>query len=90
MTYGTRDCATPFPQSFTDQEIVSAPSTQLSWGPCMEILPNKDPLARDFCEMRHIERWDVPTQGGISTDILAIEPEAERLLDRLLLKGTPS
>ena len=51
-----------FCQIFSDEEIVSALSTQLSWSHFMELLPIKDPLARDFyAEMCRIERWDVRT-----------------------------
>lgn len=44
--------AIQFCQCFTDQEIVSTLSTQLSWSHFIELLPIKDPLARDFyaCE----------------------------------------
>jgi predicted nuclease of restriction endonuclease-like (RecB) superfamily len=51
-----------FFQSFPDMAIVSTLSTQLSWSHFMEILPVKDPLARDFyAEMCRIEHWDVRT-----------------------------
>ncbi|MBK8579108.1 MAG: DUF1016 family protein [Candidatus Accumulibacter sp.] len=54
--------AIQFCQGFTDQEIVSTLSTQLSWSHFIELLPLKDPLARDFyAEMCRIERWDVRT-----------------------------
>ena len=49
-----------FAQTFPDKAIVSTLSTQLSWSHFMELLPVKDPLARDFyAEMCRIERWDV-------------------------------
>ena len=54
--------AIQFCQGFTNQEIVSTLSTQLSWSHFIELLPLKDPLARDFyAEMCRIERWDVRT-----------------------------
>ncbi len=54
--------AIQFCQGFTDQKIVSTLSTQLSWSHFIELLPIKDPLARDFyAEMCRIERWDVRT-----------------------------
>lgn len=54
--------AIQFCQSFPEQDIVSTLSTQLSWSHFMELLPIKDPLARDFyAEMCRIERWDVRT-----------------------------
>jgi DUF1016 N-terminal domain len=71
-----------FCQGFTDQEIVSTLSTQLSWSHFIELLPIKDPLARDFyAEMCRIERWDVRTH---SQDIRRIEHR----LDGLLMGGT--
>lgn len=51
-----------FFQLFPDETIVSTLSAQLSWSHFIEILPIKDPLARDFyAEMCRIERWDVRT-----------------------------
>ena len=49
-------------QLFPDKAIVSTLSTQLNWSHFIEILPIKDPLARDFyAEMCRIEHWDVRT-----------------------------
>lgn len=54
--------AIQFSELFPDPEIVSTLSTQLSWSHFMELLPIKQPLARDFyAEMCRIERWDVRT-----------------------------
>jgi hypothetical protein len=54
--------AIQFCQAFTDQEIVSTLSTQLSWSHFIELLPIKAPLAREFyAEMCRIERWNVRT-----------------------------
>jgi predicted nuclease of restriction endonuclease-like (RecB) superfamily len=54
--------AIQFFQSFPDEGIVSTLSTQLGWSHFMELLPLKDPLARDFyAEMCRIEHWDVRT-----------------------------
>ena len=54
--------AIQFCQLFPDKAIVSTLSTQLSWSHFMELLPIKDPRARDFyAEMCRIERWDVRT-----------------------------
>jgi predicted nuclease of restriction endonuclease-like (RecB) superfamily len=51
-----------FCQVFPHEEMVSKLATQLSWSHFMELLPIKDPLARDFyAEMCAIERWDVRT-----------------------------
>lgn len=60
--YATVNRAIQFAQFFPDQEIVSTLSTQLSWSHFVELLPVKDPLAREFyAEMCRIERWDVRT-----------------------------
>lgn len=60
--YATINRAIQLSQSFPDQEIVSTLSTQLSWSHFMELLPVKEPLARDFyAELCRIERWDVRT-----------------------------
>ncbi len=40
--------AIQFCQGFPDQEIVSTLSTQLGWSHFIELLPIKDPLAREF------------------------------------------
>lgn len=54
--------AIQFSELFPDPEIVSTLSTQLSWSHFMELLPIKEPLARDFyAEMCRIEHWDVRT-----------------------------
>jgi predicted nuclease of restriction endonuclease-like (RecB) superfamily len=54
--------AIQFFQLFPEKPIVSTLSTQLSWSHFIEILPLKDPLAREFyAEMCRIERWDVRT-----------------------------
>jgi predicted nuclease of restriction endonuclease-like (RecB) superfamily len=51
-----------FAEWMTDEGIVSTLATQLSWSHFIELLPIKDPLARDFyAEMCRIERWDVRT-----------------------------
>lgn len=51
-----------FFELFPDEAIVSTLSAQLSWSHFIELLPFKDPLARDFyAEMCRIERWDVRT-----------------------------
>jgi predicted nuclease of restriction endonuclease-like (RecB) superfamily len=60
--YATVNRAVQFAQFFPDPAIVSTLSTQLSWSHFIELLPIKDPLARDFyAEMCRIERWDVRT-----------------------------
>jgi predicted nuclease of restriction endonuclease-like (RecB) superfamily len=47
---------------FQDKTIVTMLSEKLSWSHFIELLPVKDPLARDFyAEMCRIEQWDVRT-----------------------------
>ena len=44
------------------KQILATVSQTLSWSHVVELLPIKDPLARDFyAEMCRIERWDVRT-----------------------------
>jgi DUF1016 N-terminal domain len=51
-----------FAEKFSNEEIVSTLSRQLSWSHFVEILPVKNDLARDFyAEMCRIERWTVRT-----------------------------
>ncbi|MGH7787603.1 MAG: PDDEXK nuclease domain-containing protein [Candidatus Binatia bacterium] len=60
--YATINRAIQFHQCFPDLEIVSTLSQELSWSHFIELLPIKEPLARDFyAEMCRIERWDVRT-----------------------------
>ena len=62
FSYATVNRAIQFSELFLDPEIVSTLSTQLSWSHFMELLPIKEPLARDFyAEMCRIEHWDVRT-----------------------------
>jgi len=51
-----------FAEWMKDARILATLSTQLSWSHFIELLPIKNPLARDFyAEMCRIERWDVRT-----------------------------
>jgi predicted nuclease of restriction endonuclease-like (RecB) superfamily len=51
-----------FAEWMTNEEILATLSQTLSWSHFVELLPIKDPLARDFyAEMCRIERWDVRT-----------------------------
>jgi predicted nuclease of restriction endonuclease-like (RecB) superfamily len=62
FSYATVNRAIQFSELFPDPEIVSTLSTQLSWSHFIELLPIKEPLARDFyAEMCRIEHWDVRT-----------------------------
>ena len=77
--------AIQFAQSFLDQEIVSTLSTQLSWSHFMELLPIKEPLARDFyAELCRIERWDVRTMrkkiGGMLFQRTALAKKPQQVI----------
>jgi predicted nuclease of restriction endonuclease-like (RecB) superfamily len=51
-----------FAEWISDERILATLSRELSWSHFVELLPLKDPLARDFyAEMCRIERWDVRT-----------------------------
>ena len=83
--------AIQFGQSFADQDIVSTLSTQLSWSHFMELLPIKDPLARDFyAEMCRIERWDVRTLrqkiGGMLYQRTALSRKPEAVISAEIAK----
>ncbi len=85
MTLRSLYRAIQFCQCCADQEIVSTLSTQLSWSHFIELLPIKDPLARDFyAEMRRIERWDVRTLrqkiGGLLFERTALSKKPEAVV----------
>ena len=74
-----------FFQSFPDEAIVSTLSAQLSWSHFIELLPIKDPLARDFyAEMCRIEHWDVRTLrqkiGGMLFQRTALSKNAKAVI----------
>lgn len=51
-----------FAEAFPDEEIVVSLVRQLSWSHIQELLPLKDPLARNFyAQMCSIEHWSVRT-----------------------------
>ncbi|MCD6310969.1 MAG: DUF1016 family protein [Elusimicrobia bacterium] len=59
----TRMCY--FAEVFPDNAIVVTLSRQLSWSHFVEIIPVKEPLAREFyAEMCRVERWSVRTLRG--------------------------
>ena len=83
--------AIQFSQCFSNQEIVSTLSTQLSWSHFIELLPIKDPLARDFyAEMCRIERWDVRTLrlkiGGMLFQRTALSRKPEAVISAEIAK----
>ena len=74
-----------FFQLFPDETIVSTLSAQLSWSHFIELLPLKDPLARDFyAEMCRIEHWDVRTLrqkiGGMLFQRTALSKNAKAVI----------
>ena len=83
--------AIQFYQGFSDQEIVSTLSAQLSWSHFIELLPIKAPLARDFyAEMCRIERWDVRTLrqkiGGMLFQRTALSRKPEAVISAEIVK----
>jgi predicted nuclease of restriction endonuclease-like (RecB) superfamily len=76
-----------FAESFLDDQIVSALSTQLSWSHFIEILPLKDPLKRDFyAELCRVERWNVRTLrhkiGHLLYERTAVSKKPDELITR--------
>ncbi len=62
FNYTTLTRMARFVEWMTDEPILATLSQTLSWSHFVELLPIKDPLARDFyAEMCRIERWDVRT-----------------------------
>ena len=83
--------AIQFYQCFADEEIVSTLSTQLNWSHFIELLPIKDPQARDFyAEMCRIERWDVRTLrqkiGGMLFQRTALSKKPESVISAEIAK----
>jgi hypothetical protein len=63
------------------KQILAALSQTLSWSHFIELLPIKDPLARDFyAEMCRIERWDVRTLRLKIGDLLFFHRHLRRLI----------
>jgi predicted nuclease of restriction endonuclease-like (RecB) superfamily len=61
-TYSALTRMIRFAETMPNESIVATLSQQLSWSHVIELLPLKDPLARDFyAEMCRIERWDIRT-----------------------------
>lgn len=89
--YATVNRAIQFAQFFPDQAIVSTLSTQLSWSHFVELLPVKDPLAREFyAEMCRIERWDVRTLrqkvGGMLYQRTALSKKPQTVISAEIAK----
>jgi predicted nuclease of restriction endonuclease-like (RecB) superfamily len=80
-----------FAEWMTDEQILATMSTQLSWSHFIELLPIKDPLARDFyAEMCRIERWDVRTLrqkiGGMLFQRTALSRKPEAVISAEIAK----
>lgn len=80
-----------FAEAFPDEPIVTALSQHLSWSHCVEILPLKKPLEREFyAEMCRIERWSVRTlRERIGSQLYlrtALTKQPEALVDAELTK----
>jgi predicted nuclease of restriction endonuclease-like (RecB) superfamily len=76
-----------FAEALPDKAIVSTLSTQLSWSHFIEILPLKDPFAREFyAEMCRIERWDVRTLrkkiGGMLFQRTALSKNTKEVISK--------
>jgi predicted nuclease of restriction endonuclease-like (RecB) superfamily len=74
-----------FAEWMTDERILATLSQTLSWSHFVELLPIKDPLAREFyAEMCRIERWDVRTLrlkiGGMLFQRTALSKKPESVI----------
>ena len=74
-----------FAEWMGDERILATLSQTLSWSHFVELLPIKDPLARDFyAEMCRIERWDVRTLrqkiGGMLYQRTALSKKPESVI----------
>lgn len=78
-----------FVEHFSKEEIVVTLSRQLSWSHFVEIIPVKDPLAREFyAEMCRMERWSVRTLrkkiDGMLYERTALSRKPDALIKREL------
>jgi len=80
-----------FAEWMTDDQILASLSQELSWSHFIELLPIKDPLARNFyAEMCRIERWDVRTLrqkiGGMLFQRTALSKKPESVISAEIAK----
>jgi predicted nuclease of restriction endonuclease-like (RecB) superfamily len=80
-----------FAEWMVDDRILATLSQELSWSHFIELLPIKDPLARDFyAEMCRIERWDVRTLrqkiGGMLFQRTALSRKPEAVISAEIAK----
>lgn len=78
-----------FSEVFPELEIVSALSRQLSWSHFLELMYQKDPLARKFyAEMAGLERWSLRTLrdriGSLLFERTALSAQPEALIRKEL------
>lgn len=78
-----------FSECFPESEIVVTLSRQLSWSHFLAIIPQKDPIKRDFyAEMSRIENWSVRTLrskiGGMLFERTALSKKPTRLAEQEL------
>ncbi|MDZ4745249.1 MAG: DUF1016 N-terminal domain-containing protein [bacterium] len=74
-----------FAEWMTDLNILATLSQELSWRHFIELLPIKDPVAREFyAEMCRLERWDVRTLrrkiGGMLFERTALSKKPKTLV----------
>ena len=80
-----------FAEWMTDDQILASLSQELSWSHFIELLPIKDPLAREFyAEMCRIERWDVRTLrlkiGGMLYQRTALSKKPQAVISAQIAK----
>ena len=74
-----------FVETFTDERIVNALSTQLGWTHFRHIISLEDPLKRDFyAEMCRIERWSTRTLEKKISGMLFERTALSRKPDKLI------
>ena len=74
-----------FAEWMADERILASLSQELTWSHFIELLPIKDPLARDFyAEMCRIERWNVRTLrqkiGGMLFERTALSKKPQAVI----------
>jgi predicted nuclease of restriction endonuclease-like (RecB) superfamily len=74
-----------FAEFFPDEQILATLSQELSWSHFVDILPVKDPLAREFyAKMCRVERWSVralrPKIGGMLFERTALSKNSEEVI----------
>jgi predicted nuclease of restriction endonuclease-like (RecB) superfamily len=85
FSYTTLTRMARFAEWMTNDQILASLSQALSWSHFIELLPIKDPLARDFyAEMCRVERWDVRTLrkkiGGLLFERTALSKQPEAVI----------